>query len=242
MGKRALVTVVLADDHVVVRQGLRALVESDPQFVVVGEASDGLEAVEVVKRRKPGILIVDLMMPLLSGLDTTRKVLRLKLGTRVIVLSMYGNEAYVLEALTIGAAAYVVKESSGVELLQAMRTVVAGRRFVSPSLSEAFLGSYTSQGTLLRQAQAGSPSRQVTLTPRERKVLQLVVEGATTRDIGTRLKISSRMVESHRATLARKLGLSTHRALIRYALQRGIMPMNARTSSRTKTRKSGTAR
>lgn len=211
-----MVTIVLADDHVVVRQGLRALLETDPKVVVVGEASDGLEAIEVVKRHNPGVLIVDLMMPGMDGLETLRKVSRLQLGTRVIILSMYGNEAYVLEAVRNGAAGYVAKESCGAELFEAIRVVTAGRCYVSPSLHEASIDSY------LHKTQKGSPDPYDTLTPRERKVLQLDLEGATGRDIGIRLQISSRTVEFHRANFMRKLGLKTHDNLLHYALQRGI--------------------
>jgi DNA-binding NarL/FixJ family response regulator len=219
-----MVTVVLADDHVVVRQGLRALLESDPRFVVVGEAGDGLEAVELVKRRKPTVLITDLMMPGLDGLATIRKLSHLKSDTRVIILSMYGDQAYVVEALKSGAAGYVVKESCGAELFQAMRDVVAGRRYLSPAVSEASIGAFSSAGTILQKAQAGSQKVHDKLTVRERKVLQLVVEGASSSDIGSRLKISSRMVESHRANCMRKLGLTPPQDLIRYALQRGSLP------------------
>jgi DNA-binding NarL/FixJ family response regulator len=219
-----MVTVVLADDHVVVRQGLRALLESDPRFVVVGEAADGLEAVELVKRRKPTVLITDLMMPGQDGLAITRKLARLKSDTRVIILSMYGDQAYVLTALKSGAAGYVVKESCGAELLQAMREVVAGRRYLSPAVSEASIGSFSSMGTILQKAQSGSLEVHNKLTVRERRVLQLVVEGVSSLDIGSRLKISSRTVESHRANCMRKLGLNTPQDLIRYALQRGSLP------------------
>ncbi len=212
-----MVTVVLADDHVVVRQGLRALLESDPQFSVVGEAADGLEAVEMVKRRKPKVLIVDLMMPNLNGLETVRKVSRLKPDTCVVVLTMYGHEAYLLEAFMSGAAGFVVKESCGAELLQAIRTVLAGRRYVSPQLLDASTGPYT------RKLKAGLRNLQSKLTTRERKVLHLVVEGANNRDIAARLKISPRKVASHRANFMRKLDLNTYNGLIRYALQRGVI-------------------
>ena len=167
-----MVTIVLADDHAIVRQGLRTLLESDPQFKIVGEAADGREAIELVKRRKPTVLIADLMMPGLNGLETTRRVLRLKSKTRVIVLSMYRNEAYVLEALRIGAAGYIAKESGGAELFQAIREVVAGRRYLSPIISEAAIDSYSSMGTILKKVRAGSPDPHDTLTAPKRKVLQ----------------------------------------------------------------------
>jgi len=227
-----MVPVVLADDHAIVRQGLRALVESNPKFVVVGEAADGYEAVEMVKRRKPRVLIADLMMPGLNGLETIKKVLRLKLGTRVIILSIYRNEAYVLEALRNGAAGYVAKESGGAELFEALHVAVAGRRYLSPRILDASIGSHSSQGTILQKAQTGSLDHYHTLTTRERQVLQLFVKGVTSSDIGIRLKISSRTVESHRANCMRKLGVNTHHHLIRYALERGIIPMDEPKSSR----------
>ena len=181
-----MVTVVLADDHVVVRQGLRALLESDPRVVIVGEAADGLEAVELVRRRKPTVLIADLMMPGLDGLATTRKLSHLKSDTRVIILSMYGDQAYVLEALKSGAAGYVVKESCGAELFEAIRVVVAGRRYLSPAVSETSIGSYSSMGTILQKAQTGLREVHDKLTVRERKVLQALPfdEAKLRRDLG----------------------------------------------------------
>ena len=237
-----MVTVVLADDHVVVRQGLRALLESDPRVVVVGEAADGLEAVELVRRRKPTVLITDLMMPGLDGLATTRKLSHLKSDTRVIILSMYGDQAYVLEALKSGAAGYVVKESCGAELFEAIRVVVAGRRYLSPAVSETSIGSYSSMGTILQKAQTGLREVHDKLTVRERKVLQLIAEGATSGDIGVRLKISPRAVGSHRVNCMRKLGLNTPQDLIRYAMQRGTIPMGEPQSIRKKDTKAGTSR
>jgi two-component system response regulator NreC len=223
-GRGAVVSVVLADDHVVVRQGLRALLESDQKFKVVGEASDGFEAVELVKRRKPRLLILDLMMPGMDGLETTQTVLGLKLNTHVIILSVHGNEAYVLDAMRKGAAGYVVKESCGAELFQAIRAALAGRRYLSPTLLAASVGTYSSKGTILQKAQAGSKDLYDTLTHRERTVLQLMVEGATSDDIRAKLKINSGTAKFLHANLMRKLGLNTRQDLIRFALQRGVIP------------------
>jgi len=208
----------------------------------VGEAADGLEAVELVRRRKPTVLIADLMMPGLDGLATTRKLSHLKSDTRVIILSMYGDQAYVLEALKSGAAGYVVKESCGAELFEAIRVVVAGRRYLSPAVSETSIGSYSSMGTILQKAQTGLREVHDKLTVRERKVLQLIAEGATSGDIGVRLKISPRAVGSHRVNCMRKLGLNTTQDLIRYALQRGTIPMGEPQSIRKKDTKAGTSR
>jgi DNA-binding NarL/FixJ family response regulator len=211
-----MVTVALADDHVVVRQGLRLLLESDPEFVVVGEAADGLEALDLVKRRKPQVLIADLMMPGLDGLETTRRLSRLKLDTRVIILTMYGDEAYLLDALGSGAAGYVVKESAGADLFQAIRDVVAGRRYMSPLLSEALTRRYLQKfrTTLLKLSPA--------LKPRERKVLKLVLEGTSSSDIGARLKISLRTVESDLANLLGTLGLNAKHDIIHEVVKRRV--------------------
>jgi two-component system response regulator NreC len=210
-----MVTVALADDHVVVRQGLRLLLESDPDFVVVGEAADGIEALELVKRRRPKVLIADLMMPRLDGLATTRRLSRLKLDTRVIILTMYGDEAYLLDALESGAAGYIVKESAGADLFKAIRDVVAGRLYLSPLLSKDFARRYLqSRAALLKLSD--------TLTTRERKVLQLVLEGASSSDIGARLKISLRTVESDLANFVGMLGMKPDHDIIRRAVKHPV--------------------
>jgi len=217
-----MVTVALADDHVVVRQGLRLLLESDPEFSVVGEAVDGIEALELVKRHKPKVLIVDLMMPNMDGLETTRRVSRLKSKTRVIILTMYGDEAYLLDAIGSGAAGYVVKESCGADLFQAIRDVVAGRRYLSPLLSEAHTRGY------LQKFQAILLKRAPMLTTRERKVLQLVLEGTSNCDIGARLKISLRTVESHLANFVQMLGVKPGYVFMPSAVQRRVRPKGPR--------------
>jgi two-component system, NarL family, response regulator NreC len=219
-----MVTVVLADDHAIVRQGLRTLLESNPLFEVVGEAADGREALALVKRRKPAVLIADLMMPGVNGLQLTSNVTRLKVKTKVIVLSMYRDDAYVLEAFRNGAAGYVAKESGGADLFQAIETTLAGRRYLSPAISETSRNSYAFQGSALRTPQTSSPDRFATLTPRERLELRLVAEGASRRDIATRLKVGLRTVVARRISLMRKLGLNGRGALLRYALHRGVLP------------------
>jgi DNA-binding NarL/FixJ family response regulator len=203
-----MVTVALADDHVVVRQGLRLLLESDPELKVVGEAADGTAALELVKLRKPQVLIVDLMMPRLDGLETTRRVSRLKPDTRVIVLTMYGDDAYLVDAFRGGAAAFVVKESCGNDLLQAVHDVVAGKCYVSPHLSAAFVSRY------MRGPRAAVLKLSGRLTVQQQKVLQLVLEGASSLDIGARLKVSLAAVESELAmfvkTVIRKGRVLSH--------------------------------
>ena len=215
----SLTTIVLADDHHVVRQGLRALLEAEPGFSVVAEAADGLAAADLVERLKPNVLVLDLMMPCLSGLEVARQVRRLSPQTRVVVLSMHANEAYVLEALRNGVAGYVLKESTAADLVQAVREAVAGRRYLSPPLSERAIEVY------VQRAQATIPDIYETLTSREREVLHLVAEGYSNADIAARLSIARRTAETHRARVMRKLGLRNQTELIRYALRRGILPM-----------------
>jgi two-component system response regulator NreC len=201
-----------------VRQGLRLLLESDPEFVVVGEAADGVEALELVKRQKPKVLILDLMMPGLDGLETTRRISRLKLGTRVVMLTMYGDEAYLLDALGSGAAGYVVKESCGADLFQAIRDVVAGRRYLSPLLSEGFTRRY------LQKYQTALLNLSDRLTTRERKVLHLVLEGTSNCDIGARLKISLHTVESDLANFVGMLGVNSRYDTLSHAVKRRVRP------------------
>jgi DNA-binding NarL/FixJ family response regulator len=213
------VTIVLADDHQMMRQGLRMVLEAQEHFQVVAEAGNGLDTITLVERFHPCVLIVDVMMPGLNGLEVTRQVRQRVSRTRVIVLSMYSNEAYVLEALRHGAAGYVLKDAPADELVHAVHEVVAGRRYLSPPLSERAIEPY------LQKAQDTVLDPYETLTTREREVLQLAAEGRTNGDIAAALYISPRTVETHRANVMRKLGLQNQADLIRYALQRGLLPM-----------------
>jgi two-component system, NarL family, response regulator NreC len=212
-------TIILADDHHLVRQGLRALLEAEEDWSVIGEAANGLEAVELVERLKPRMLIVDLMMPGLNGLEVTRQVTQRCPQTRVILLSMHANEPYVMEALRHGAGGYVLKDSSAAELIQAVREVAAGHHYLSPPLSERAIHAY------IQRANATALDPYDTLTSREREVLHLAAEGLNNQEIAARLIISPRTAETHRTNLMRKLGLRNQTDLIRYALRRGILPM-----------------
>lgn len=214
-------TIVLADDHHVVRQGLRALLETEPDFTLVGEAGDGLEAVRVTERVKPNVLIADLMMPGINGLEVTRQVSERTPQTRVLVLSMHANDAYVLEALKNGASGYLLKNSAASDLIRAVREVSAGHRHLSPAISERAIE------LLVQKTQASTLDVFETLTTREREVLQLAAEGHPNTEIAERLFISSRTVETHRANLMRKLGLENHTDLILYAVRRGIIQTEA---------------
>ena len=216
-GTSAPTTIVLGDDHKIVLRGLRALLEAQPGFTVLGEAADGLKVTSLVERLKPDVLVVDLMMPGLSGFDVTRRVTKKLPKTHVVILSMYSSEAHVVEALRSGAAAYVLKDASAEELVAAIREAAVGRRYLSAPFSNDQIDSYLKR--------PGGIDPYETLTPREREVLHLVAEGLTSGEIAGRLFISPRTAESHRANLMRKLGLRSRTDLVRFAFQRGIVPL-----------------
>jgi two-component system, NarL family, response regulator NreC len=213
------ITIVLADDHHLIRRGLRALLETEADFSVVGEAADGLQAAQLVERLKPNILVIDFIMPGLNGLEVARRVKQSSTKTRVLLLSMYTNESYVLEAFRNGAVGYVLKDSTADDLVRAVRQVAAGHRYLSAPLSERAIDSY------VQRARRGKSDLYETLTAREREVLQLAAEGHSSKEIASRLFISPRTAETHRANLMHKLGLHSLSDLIRYALRRGILPM-----------------
>ncbi len=212
-----IATVVLVDDHTVVRQGLRALLEAEGDLRIVGEAEDGLEAVELTKRLKPDVMVLDLVMPGLNGLEVARQCVQLTPKPRVVVLSMHADEAYVVQALTAGALGYVLKRSTGAELVHAIREALAGRRYLSAPLSDGLIEAY------LRKVKGEEHDPYNTLTTREREVLQLAAEGHTNPEIAGRLVVSPRTVEMHRANMMQKLGLHSQADLVRYALRRGIL-------------------
>jgi DNA-binding NarL/FixJ family response regulator len=211
------ITIVLADDHHIVRQGVKALLQNEPDFSVVGESSDGIGVVAMVGQLKPDILVLDLMMPGLNGLEVTRRVVKVSPNTRVVILSMYMNEPYVIEALRNGAYGYILKESSISDLIKAIREVASGRHYLSPPLSERAIQAY------LEKAKEAPLDLYDTLTTREKEVLQLAVEGYGNSEIASRLFISARTAETHKANMMRKLGIHTQTDLIKYALKKGIL-------------------
>ena len=214
-----VITVVLADDHPIVRQGLRHLLENDPELNVVGEAGDGIETVQLVETMKPDILVVDMMMPGLNGLEVLRQLKKLSPLTHAIVLSMQSANAYVVEALNLGAEGYVLKDTGPSELAEAIHTVVRGDRYISAKLLERL----EVNGRNIDDAPMDTYQ---SLTAREREVLQLSVEGKSSTEIGDKLAISPRTVEVHRSKLMKKLALHNMTDLIKYAIKRGILPMD----------------
>lgn len=214
------VSILLADDHPIVRQGMRRLLDAEPDLTVVGEAADGLETVQLVEKLKPDVLIVDMIMPGLNGLEVLRQVKKRSPSTYSIVLSMQSVDAYVVEALKSGASGYVLKDSGPSELVSAVRQVLQGQRFLSPKLSERLITAY------IQNSDQAVTDPYETLTDREREVLQLASEGLTTQEIAKRLSISPRTAELHRGRMMNKLGFRNQTDLIRYALRRGILPLD----------------
>ncbi len=212
-----MITIALAEDHHVVRQGFKLVLAAESDFKLVGEAADGLEAVKLVEEKKPGIILLDLMIPRLHGLEVVRQLRRDHPATKVIILSMHADEPYVMEALRNGASGYVLKDCTAVDLVQAVRTVAAGRRYLSPALAERALTGYVEH--------PGASDLDVydTLTNRERLVFQLAAEGKTSAEIASALFISPRTAETHRANLMRKLSLRSQTDLVRFAIRRGII-------------------
>jgi two-component system response regulator NreC len=209
--------ILLADDHQVVLDGLKALLAGEADMTVVGQATDGLQVLPKVLELKPEVLVLDLMMPGLNGLEVARQVRDKAPETKVIVLSMHANDAYVVEALRNGAAGYVLKTAEARALIDAIRAVRGGARYLSPPLSEEKLARWE------MDAKAAPFDPYDTLSTREREVLQLAAEGLTSAEIGGRLAIGKRTVETHRANLQRKLGLKTQADLVRFAVKKGVV-------------------
>ena len=210
-----MITAIIADDHDIVRRGLRGILESESSYRIVGEASDGLTAAQLVGKLKPHVLILDLNMPRLHGIEVLRQSRQTSPHTKVIVLSMHNDEPYVIEALRAGAMAYILKGSESTEITHALKEVLAGRRFLSATLSEWAINA------LMTKPADDDPLH--SLTQRERTVLQLAAEGHSNAEIAEKLFISPRTAETHRTNLLRKLGLQTQTDLVRFAIRKGLI-------------------
>jgi DNA-binding NarL/FixJ family response regulator len=214
-----MIRIILADDHPILRQGLRSVIEAEPGLQLLGEASSGVEALKLIEKHQPNVVVADLMMPDLNGLEITRQVADRFPRTAVVILSMHADEAYIIQALQNGARGYVLKDAPSSCLIEGIREVYAGRRYLSPPLSDRALDIFSKQS----QAETNDPL--LTLTTREREVLQLTAEGRTSSEIASLLHISPRTVETHRANLMTKLGLTNQSEVIRFALRRGLLPL-----------------
>jgi DNA-binding NarL/FixJ family response regulator len=211
------ISIVLADDHPLVRRGMQGALEAEPGFAIVAETGDGLETVRLVERLRPDVLVLDLMLPGLSGLDVLPIVRQRCPQTRVVVLTMYAGEDFVLQALKNGALGYVLKGCDTAHAVEAVRRAAAGQRYLSPGISERAFDAYQ------EKADSAPPEPHDLLTPRERQALQLAAEGHSNAEIAGRLSISPRTAEMHRGHAMRKLGLKTQGDLIRHAIRRGMI-------------------
>jgi len=209
---------LLADDHAIVRKGLRFVLGREPAVEVVGEAADGREAVKLAGELKPDIVILDIAMPNLNGIDATERIIKESSRTAVIILSVHDDESYVLRSLNVGAKGYLLKESAEDDILGAVRTVSEGRPFFSPSIAATLLEDYVRQ-----LKQRGLQDSYELLTSREREILQMLAEGKTNKDIATLLNLSTYTVETHRANLMQKLDLHNTAELVLYAVRKRII-------------------
>ena len=215
-------TIIIADDHAVTRQGLRTMLEKRLDAEIVAEVRDGLEALRKLEAHTPDVLILDLALPGLNGLDVCMQAKRRVPNTRIVVVSMHSDDPYVVQALQNGADAYVLKGAGADELIEAVRSAMHGDTYLSSALPDALHEE-------AREGKDVSPSdRYELLTEREREVFQLVAEGYTSREIGERLYISRRTVDKHRQNVMAKLNLRNQADVIRFALQRGLIPDDPR--------------
>lgn len=208
------ISVLIADDHAVVRDGLRLLLESQSDIRVVGEVADGRAAVEAALRLKPDVVIMDLAMPLLNGADATAQIVEKQETARIVMLSMHSTVEHVFRALQAGALGYLRKESAGSEVVDAVRTVYAGRRYLSQKITESVVDEY------IRKRTVDSPLE--SLSQREREILQLLVEGKPGIEIARLLHVSPKTVDTYRSRMMQKLGISDLPGLVKFALQHGL--------------------
>lgn len=208
---------VLADDHQMMRAGLRSILEQRPGYQVVGEASDGRQAVEMVKQTNPHVVLMDITMPELNGIEATRQIAAVGQGTKVIGLSMHSDRQMITELLRAGAAGYLLKNSAASELLVAVESVMAGKSYLSPDVTRMVMDEMLGRGT-----PAAEPSVFGSLTTREREVLQLIAEGKTNKEIAQRLEIGIKTVETYRGQVMDKLNLRSVAELTKYAVRHGL--------------------
>ena len=214
------VTILLADDHPFVRRGVRNLLEAEADFLVVGEAEDGLQVVQMAEKLRPDILVVDIMMPNLNGLEALKQVSHRSPNTRNIVLSMHSADPYVVEAFRSGASGYILKDTAPDELINAIRHVLLDNMYLSPKLPDRLIAALTESPGNTKQ------DKYETLTNREREVFQMASEGKTASEIAELLSISPRTAELHRSRMMDKLGLRTQTELVLYAVKRRIIPLD----------------
>jgi len=212
------IRVLLADDHTILRAGLKMMLSVQPDIEIVGEASDGRQAIAEALRLQPDVILMDITMPELNGIEATRQVKKLLPETRVLVLTMHENEEYLFQVLRAGASGYILKEAADTELISAIRSVYVGRFYLSPPAQAMMVGDY------MQRVRAGEEHDSYSgLTEREREILKLVAEGYTNNQIGERLVISPKTVDTHRTHVMDKLNLHSRAELVKYAMRRGLL-------------------
>jgi len=214
--------VLLADDHRILRQGLRSLLSAQEDFEIIGEADDGRSAVEMAERLAPHVIVMDIGMPDLNGIDATRQIIARMPSVRVIALSAYADRRLIAEVLKAGASGYLLKESAFEELAEAIRTAAARKVYLSPKIAAELVEDY------VRMSKDPGPSVFESLSPREREVLQLIAEGHSTKEVARTLKVSVKTVETHRRQLMNKLELFSVAELTRYAIREGLVSLETR--------------
>ena len=210
--------IVIAEDHTILREGLRALLSSNPDFEIVGEAEDGREAIRCVEKLKPNLILTDLSMPRMTGMDAIREIKRRSPETKILVLTVHRTEEYIHATLEAGADGYLLKESTQAELLMAVKHVLSGKPYISPGISDKVLEGYLDGRKALKTRTTWE-----TLTQREREILKLIAEGYKNKQIADDLCISVKTVEKHRANIMEKLNLHNVQALTTYAIEKGLV-------------------
>lgn len=218
--------ILLVDDHQIMREGLMSLMAGEPDLEVVGDASDGRQAVQMAKKLKPDLVVMDISMPGLSGIEATRQILDELGRVRVLALSMHADPRFVAGALEAGAHGYMIKDCTSQELLEYIRTVAGGGTYLSPQVAEVVVKGFVRR----LGEETGTPPASV-LTPREREVLQLLVEGHTVKAIAERIHLGVKTVETHRRNIMEKLGLKNMVDLIKYAMREGVVSLDEWLSS-----------
>jgi two-component system response regulator NreC len=212
------IRVFLVDDHTVVRQGLRRILESDDEIEIVGEAGDGRTAIDLVQKLRPHVVVMDVAMPELNGIEATRQILKRVEGAKVLVLSMHGDDVYVRQALKAGARGYLLKDSEDLDLIKAVKAIRGGGSFFSPPVSKVVLSGYLGD-----KADGDAEDSVARLTDREREVLQLIAEGKTNKEVAHALSVSVNTVETHRKHIMEKLDLHNTAELVRFAIRTKIV-------------------
>ena len=210
--------VLLADDHTLIRAGLRMVVDAQPDLTVVGEADDGRQALAMTQALKPDVVVMDIGMPSLNGIEASRQIQAALPDTRIVMLSMHSDEGYVLRALKAGAKAYLLKDSAEADLARAIRAAAAGKSFFSPAVGQVLLEDY-----MRKLQRTGAEDSYELLSPREREILQLVAEGNSSKEVASLLNLSVYTVETHRARIMQKLNLRGIPELILYAVRKGVI-------------------